>query len=56
MLDDNIVGEFLKINGREYVMSKRGPIVSAPRRTPLVKVAEMKRVRLSDLPKSKAAR
>ena len=40
LIDDNIVGELLKINGREYVMSKRGQLYQR-RGDALVKVAEM---------------
>lgn len=40
LIDDNIVGELLKINGREYVMSKRGQLYQR-RGDALVRVAEM---------------
>ncbi len=40
LIDDNINGELLKINGREYIMSKRGELYQR-RGDALVKVAEM---------------
>ena len=40
LIDDNIVGELLKIEGREYVMTKRGQLYQR-RGDALVKVAEV---------------
>ena len=52
LIDDNIVGELLKINGREYVLAKRGQLYQR-RGDALVKVAEVGSARAADLAKSK---
>jgi hypothetical protein len=51
LIDDNINGELLKIDGREYVMAKRG-LLYQRRGDALVKVAQIGTMRVSDLPKS----
>lgn len=51
LIDDNIVGELLKTDGREYVMAKRGQLYQR-RGDALVKVAAIGTMRVSDLPKS----
>ena len=52
LIDDNIVGELLKINGREYVLAKRGQLYQR-RGDALVKVAEVGSACAADLAKSK---